>query len=53
MESKIMTHGICKHCGKNSATRLPLKLCPECSDELFNLPVGSKERRIWWQNNLN
>lgn len=47
-----MTHGMCTHCGKNPAVRLPLKLCLKCADELFNLPVGSPERKAWRDNGV-
>ncbi|MDD5615021.1 MAG: hypothetical protein PHH85_02330 [Candidatus Methanoperedens sp.] len=47
MEAKQITFGICTHCKKAPATRMPLKLCAACSDELFNLPPGSQERKDW------
>lgn len=47
-----MTFGICTHCGKEPATRMPMRLCKRCSDELFNLPPGSKERRDWFNEGV-
>lgn len=44
---KQMKFGACTHCGKKPATRMPLKHCTECADELFNLSVDSDVRKEW------
>lgn len=49
----IVTHGICKHCGQKPATRVTMKLCGDCSDELFKLAPGSPERTEWLNAGVN
>lgn len=46
-----MTFGMCTHCGKAPATRMPLKHCIACAEELFKLPPGMSPERIAWFKN--
>ncbi len=47
LQSFKMEFGTCTHCGKAPATRMPLKLCQKCSDELGAMPPDSQQRRDW------
>ncbi len=49
---KQMLFGICTHCREKPATRMPLKHCQACADELFTLPPGSQERRDWFEKGV-
>ncbi len=48
----FLTFGTCTHCGKAPATRMPLKLCRACSDELAVLPPESQERKNWFKKGV-